>query len=217
MPYRTPARPSAYRRARMSHRLLPAALLAALLGMIGGPARANLVTNGGFELGSLSGWGTSGTGIAIDTATPYSGSYDAAFTALSTDPNPGILSQSIATTPGQAYTLSFALLDQNLAAGAERFVVKFGGFSDTILGTSLTADTYTNLVLTIGASNVTSTSTALSFQGLQDSATASPIFNLDDVTLTANIAAVPEPSGIALLAGAVAMLAAGVSRRRAGG
>ena len=134
-----------------------------------------------------------------------------------TYPNPGILSQSIATTPGQAYTLSFALLDQNALQGAESFVVTFGGFSDTILGTSLNTAAYTSLVLTIGASNVTSTSTALSFQGLQDSATASPAFNLDDVTRTANIAAVPEPSGIALLAGAVAMLAAGVSRRRAGG
>ena len=201
----------------MTHRLVPAALLAALIGLTGGPARANLVANGGFEAGSLSGWGTSGTGIAIDTASPYSGTYDAAFTALSTDPNPGILSQSIATTPGQAYTLSFALLDQNALQGAESFVVKFGGFSDTIFGTSLNAAAYTSFVLTIGASNVTSISTALSFQGLQDSSTLVPIFNLDDVTLTANIAAVPEPSGVVLLAGAVAMLAAGVSRRRAGG
>ena len=201
----------------MTHRLVPAALIAALIGLTGGSARANLVTNGGFEAGSLSGWGTSGTGIAIDATFAYSGLYDAAFTALSTDPNPGILSQSIATTPGQAYTLSFALLDQTSLQGSESFVVTFGGFSDTILATSLNAAAYTSFVLTIGASNVTSTSTALSFQGLQDPLTASPAFNLDDVTLTANIAAVPEPSGIALLAGAVAMLAAGVSRRRAGG
>ena len=67
----------------MSHRLIPAALIATLIGLTGGPARANLVTNGGFEAGSLSGWVTSGTGIAIDNVTPYSGSYDAAFTALS--------------------------------------------------------------------------------------------------------------------------------------
>ena len=55
-------------------------------------ARANLLTNGGFETEASTpaipppGWTASGNGMAVDTSFPQSGSYDVAFTALSMVP-----------------------------------------------------------------------------------------------------------------------------------
>jgi len=183
-------------------------------------ARANLLTNGGFETENTTpaipppGWTASGTGMAVDSSFSHSGIYDVAFTAVSTDPNPGTLSQTVATTSGQSYTLSFWLLDQNFAVGSEAFNVSFGAFSTSYSGGSLTGGSYTNLVVTIPASDVTSTSTTLSFTGVQDPTTGTPIFNLDDVSLTANSAAVPEPPAAALLGTALGLTALFAARRR---
>ena len=166
-------------------------------------ARANLVTNGGFESEASTpaipppGWTASGTGMAVDKFFPNSGSYDVAFTALSSDPSPGILSQLIATTVGQSYTLSFWLLDQGLVTGNDAFNVGFGAFSTSVSG-AVAAGAYTNVTLTIAGSNVTSTSTTLSFQGLLDPTASGGPFNLDDVSLVAVSSAVPEPPAAAL-------------------
>src|SRR5580698_3576063 len=87
--------------------------LCVALGAFGGtPAMANLVTNGDFETGDLSGWTVVGNGIGIDNVFPNSGTSDAAFGATSSDPDPGVLSQALTTTAGQEYTLSFALQDE---------------------------------------------------------------------------------------------------------
>jgi hypothetical protein len=53
--------------------------------------------------------------------------------APSNDPNPGVLSQSVATIPGQRYDLSFALMDES-GLPTDSFVLTFGGFSTTIIG-----------------------------------------------------------------------------------
>ena len=183
-------------------------------------ARANLLTNGGFETESATpaipppGWTASGTGLAVDSSFAHTGTYDVAFSAVSTDPNPGILSQTVATTIGQSYTLSFWLLDQNPAVGNEAFNVSFGAFSTSYSGGSLTGGSYANLVVTIPTSDVTSTSTTLSFTGIQDPSTPTPLFNLDDVSLTANSTAVPEPPAAALLGAALGLTALFAARRR---
>ena len=183
-------------------------------------ARANLLTNGGFETENATpaipppGWTASGDGLAIDSSFAHSGTYDVAFTALSTDASPGTLSQTVATTSGQSYTLSFWLLDQNLIVGAEAFNVSFGAFSSSYSGGSLTGGSYANLVVTIPTTDVTSTSTTLSFTGIQDSTGSSPVFNLDDVSLVPNTPAIPEPPTAALLGVALALTALCAARRR---
>jgi hypothetical protein len=174
-------------------------------------AHANLLTNGGFEteIGTPTpsfpppSWIASGNGMAIDTFFPATGTYDVAFTALSTDPNAGILSQTVGTTSGLGYTLSFSLLDQSLIPGADAFAVSFGGFSTTVLGSILTPSTYTFVMLAIPGSDVVGSSTTVSFQGLIDPSSGG-IFNLDDVSLTS--AAIPEPPAAMLFAVAVGLL-----------
>ena len=79
------------------------------------PARANLITNGDFETGTLSSWTSTGNvGIAN---LPYFGfneqtygSYSAAFNGGDTAPN-GTLSQIISTVSGMSYLLEFNYAD----------------------------------------------------------------------------------------------------------
>ncbi|HEY7001649.1 MAG TPA: VPDSG-CTERM sorting domain-containing protein, partial [Candidatus Udaeobacter sp.] len=69
------------------------------------PAKANQITNPGFETGNLSGWTLSPGFFAVGTASgvsPHSGSFQA-FTATGS----GALGQSFATTLGQSYTVDF--------------------------------------------------------------------------------------------------------------
>ena len=205
----------------MTHRLVPAALLAALIGLTGGPAHANLVANGGFESGGLTNWTLTGSGggVAIDSTFPHSGTNDAAF-ALASGGTTSTLSQSIATTAGQSYSLSFWLLDEALASGNDTMTVTFGGFTDAVLWSNLGATSYTNVQLTIPGSAVTSISTTLGFQAIIDSNVnqtgfVGGPFNLDDILLTANIAAVPEPSADWLLLAGVLALGVVVGRRAA--
>ena len=96
-------------------------LLAFGLSAIAGPAaRANLVTNGNFATGSFAGWVSPvNPSIVIDRSfTPPGDNNDAAFTGS------GTLSQAIATVAGQAYTLSFSLLDE-AGFALDSFVVRF--------------------------------------------------------------------------------------------
>jgi hypothetical protein len=162
-----------------------------LAGIAGQPVRADLVTNGNFATGDFTGWTLSDASIYIDETytPPYNADvYDAQFEGT------GILSQNLATTVGQAYTLSFSLLDE-AGLNADTFVVNFGGFTTTITGD--TAATYQPEVFSIAGSDITGTSTTLSFQGFN----ATQNWNLDDVSVIA--AEVPEPPAGTILAGAV--------------
>src|SRR3954452_4923155 len=79
-----------------------AALIAAA-----GIAKANLVTNGGFETGDFTGWVQSGdTSYTGVDGNPYSGVYGAYSGPVS---GLGFHSQVLPTTAGTGYTISFFL------------------------------------------------------------------------------------------------------------
>src|SRR5713226_6733032 len=92
-------------------RSLVGIFVAALFGLLASTnlARANLITNPGFETGDFSGWiqfGNVGF-TGVDGGLPHSGSF-AAF--LGPVGSLGFLSQTLATTPGIRYDLRFFLL-----------------------------------------------------------------------------------------------------------
>ena len=172
-----------------------------------GPAHANLVTNGNFGTGDFTGWtNPAGSGIGIDQSFPATGdTYDASFTGT------GTLSQSIATTAGTSYTVSFSLLDES-GLNSDTFTVGFGTFTDTITGD--TANPYTTESFIVPAADITGTSTMLSFQAPPPG--SSGTWNLDDVSVTA--AAIPEPAtgGLLAAAGLLVLSLAGRIRARRG-
>jgi hypothetical protein len=189
----------------------------ALGGLLAGSAHAaNLVTNGGFETENLGGggnpispppgWTITGDGISIDSTFSYTGTYDIAFGATSSDPSPGRLAQSIATTPGQAYNLSFALVDQ-VGQSSDTFTVMLGGFSQTLTGDQAPFS-YTIESFVIPGADITGISTSLGFVGINELAN----WNLDDVSLTP--VAMPEPPTVLLFGTLATTLLWSVRRRR---
>ena len=163
-----------------------------------GEAKAgNLVVNGGFESGDYTGW-TLGGDTTYDTITSspafvHSGTYAAQFAGAGSDT---LLYQTIATTPGASYQISYWLLgDGDLPNNAS---VSFGGqtlFSQA----SIAAFPYTEYTFTVQAAAPVST---LQFAARDDPG----YFYLDNVSVTA----APEPSaGVLLGVGAVGLLGYG--------
>ncbi|MFI5116070.1 MAG: PEP-CTERM sorting domain-containing protein [Terriglobales bacterium] len=91
--------------------LVVAALVAVLL--VGAPTAfaTNLLTNGSFETGDLSGWtlgGVSGTIVVTGPFSYYSGAEDGSwYVGLGPVGGDGTLSQTFSDTPGTHYTFSF--------------------------------------------------------------------------------------------------------------
>jgi hypothetical protein len=167
--------------------------------LLGGPgqARADMIVNGGFETGDFSGWTLSGnTGVGsgytfVSSTNPHSGGFDAALGPVG---GLGFLSQTVPTTPGATYTLSFALASYQGLTPNE-FQASFGGTPLADL-TNLTNPNYTTYTFIVTAA---SSSSVLQF-GFQDD----PSFlQLDDVSLTPQVGIVPrapEPGSWALFA-----------------
>lgn len=190
----------------MSFRITMVTFLA--LASFAGPSMANLVGNPGFETGDFTDWTLTGDGISIDSVFPHTGTYDAAFSALSADPNAGVLSQALTTTTGQGYTIGFALMDE-AGFSSDTFTIGFGAFTTTVTG-DMAPSTYVVFAFTAPGADISSTITTLSFQGLQTLPTNQD-WNLDDVSVTG----VPEPATWALLVVAFAGLAARLLLRTA--
>lgn len=175
-----------------------AAVVAATALCFGGAAQADLVTNGGFETGDLSGWAVSSPdpNVGVDGQNPHSGTFGAFFGPFDLV---GI-SQTLSTIAGRTYHVEFWLQNEQDPFGIaspNSFEFNWNGGVAELSLTDQAAFGYTKYEFFLDA---TAASTDISF-----TFTHIPAFwDLDDVS--ANI---PEPGSLALvgLAGAAAFFA----------
>jgi hypothetical protein len=197
------------------------AVLAAVVGLWGGAltgtgrARADLITNGGFETGDFTGWTLTNTfpsSTSVNTATnnaqhysPHSGTY---FADLGNIGSLGTLSQTISDTLGQSYTLSMYLENSRDNDTPNEFKVEWNG--------SVLFD-QTNMGATNGYELLSFTVQGTGSDTLVLSERNDPFdFALDDVSLNSATTATPEPASLTLVGiGAAGLLGYGWRRKRA--
>jgi hypothetical protein len=149
------------------------------------PVRAaNIVVNGDFETGDFTGWTLTGptTFSAVDTVAPHTGNFAAFFGDVSTT-----LQQSLATTIGGTYEISFWLMvesDPFSQTTPNSFSASFGGLPLISL-VDIPEQFYTQYVFDVTA---TSASTDLSF----DFSDPPAFLDFDDVSVS-QVTSVPGP------------------------
>ncbi|GAA2751037.1 MULTISPECIES: chitinase [Kitasatospora] len=149
-----------------------AALAATGLALFAGGANAavgNLVTNGGFEAGNLSGWTCTGTASAAGSPV-HSGSY--ALTASPSASDTAECTQTVSVLPNTAYTLSGWVQGPYVYLGA-----RGTGGTDPSTWSSLTSWNQLSTAFTTGANT---TSVTLYVHGWYGQGA----YNADDLTLT---------------------------------
>jgi hypothetical protein len=144
-----------------------------------------LVPNGGFERGDFSSWTTTGhfatSGVRSNPLYVHSGAYGA---QMGPSGSPGFLSQTVRTTPGSNYVVSFWL---NCLGGTPNQFMAFWGGVQLFNQNDLPAIGWTNFQFVVTAS---STNAVLSFGFRNDPS----YFGLDDVTVLPQSLALAQPS-----------------------
>jgi hypothetical protein len=159
-----------------------------LLFMIG-----QLVQNGGFETGDLTGWALTGDTAYVSASTYDGAIHSGAYGAFLVNNGAlGYLSQTIPTIPGQMYSVSL-WLDSSDGATPNGFQVSWEG-NVVFNGTNLPGVGWTNLQFSLAATNPYSV-LQIGF------ANAASFFGLDDISVTA---APPTLGGVSPSAGPVA-------------
>jgi len=190
-------------------------LAAAVLG-VGLPAYANLLTNGSFEFGNfvpdgndtmslaagatdMTGWTVENAALAwIGPANPFSltasdGSYFLDLTGYHDDAPYAGVQQTISTTIGAQYQLSFDLgTDPTYDAAAVSVVVTGGAGPTTFTSNPLSANQWQTFQYDFTA---TSASTTIELDG--QASTNQKYIGLDNVS----VVAIPEPGTLTLVAG----------------
>jgi protein with PEP-CTERM/exosortase system signal/uncharacterized protein DUF642 len=179
--------------------------LVSLLGLgITQSARANLITNGGFETGDFSGWTVLGTDNDVVGAQPFTSPHSGNFQALFASGDNSI-SQNVTTTPGSSYVITFWLAADVSHGGSPSVSVNWGG--STIFSDSFTSSFgYTEYTFPV---NALSPATQLQFQF---SSIFGNHFYLDDISVTGT-AGVPDGGSSVSLLG-FALLGVAVLRRK---
>lgn len=155
-----------------------------------GAARANLIVNGDFETGDITGWTQSGGNVATGVGNLFhKGSYG----YHSSSDTLGSLSQTIATTPGEKYDFSFWLA--NGWGGTNFFSASWDG-TPVLSMTDQAGFLYTRYFFQMTAAN-TSTEIKFTYRHVPD------FYGVDDV----EVEHVPEPAFAGLI---FVMLAAGL-------
>ncbi len=181
-------------------------LLLALALLVPSPARAGLVTNGGFETGHFSPWTQSGdlSSNVVSSSNAHSGTYEALF---ETHLNLGSITQTLVTIPGQTYELSFWLRHGSGSDSSEpdnQWLVSWGGaqLDGKVGAQSFDWTQYVHDVVASGSA------TDLSF-GFYDPVAR---YILDDINVIPKNNDTPEPASM-LLVGA-SLVALGLLCRR---
>jgi hypothetical protein len=193
--------------------------LSALIVLAAGTAGAQeLVTNGGFDTGDFTGYTLSGCNTA---PAGWDVAYGVASGQYITNPyayfrcnnnNYTIMSQSLATIPGQLYDISFSASNTGTSADGNSTRVLLGG--TTLFDQGLNTGSY-NWQSFTESFTATSASTLLQFEVYNDPAQTF----LDDISVRAASQApptssVPEPSSLALLGSGLAGLIPIIRKRR---
>ena len=180
--------------------LLGVAAAAAAMIAASGVANANLVVNGGFETGDLTGWTQSGNTafMGVSDFNPHSGTYSAF--AGPVGPR-GFLSQTLTTTVGAGYTISFWLY--NDGGDPNEFDIEWNA-ATLYDETNLPGFPYTQYTFEV----IGTGSDMLTLGFMQEPG----YLYLDDVDVS--VTAVPEPGSLALLGAALAGFGITRGRRR---